>query len=180
MSFQSISASAKFGIIADEKIMFLNERCMIFMTPPIQDSREMMRYKILQAYKESYKKDRQMMARRRQVIEERKVEMESNAQLRVSAFGLAYLLLLSFFFWSMYFQDFHACEIIFFYLLFLEKLINKEREEQEMADEQRRKQIEAEMTRLSKEAEERERQRRIDEHKDIQKRSFTTASNHYF
>ena len=46
----------------------------------------------------------------------------------------------------------------------------QELKEQEMMDEQRRRQMEEENYRLEREAEERERQRRLEEHRDIQKK----------
>ena len=61
-----------------------------------QEGKDMMRFKILQAYKESYNKERQLMARRRQVIEERKVELESNAVQRVSGGGVVVVMVMWF------------------------------------------------------------------------------------
>jgi len=46
----------------------------------------------------------------------------------------------------------------------------QELKEQELMDEQRRRQMEEENYRLEREAEERERQRRLEEHRDIQKK----------
>jgi len=50
-------------------------------------------------------------------------------------------------------------------LLFVQEL-----KEQELMEEQRRRQMEEENYRLEREAEERERQRRLEEHRDIQKK----------
>jgi len=49
-------------------------------------------------------------------------------------------------------------------------VIFQELKEQELMEEQRRRQMEEENYRLEREAEERERQRRLDEHRDIQKK----------
>ncbi|ESO12017.1 hypothetical protein HELRODRAFT_63527 [Helobdella robusta] len=93
----------------------------------VMESRSILRQQIMQAYKQSFKKDHFHMLQRRQIIEDRKEELESlNVQ--------------------------------------------REKEEQEMAEEQRRRQYEAEMARLTREADEREKQRRLDEHRDIQKK----------
>lgn len=46
----------------------------------------------------------------------------------------------------------------------------QEKVEHEIAEGQKRKQMEAEQARLSREAEERDKQRRMDEHRDIQKK----------
>jgi hypothetical protein len=47
---------------------------------------------------------------------------------------------------------------------------SQEQKEQEIIDQQRRKQMEEENFRLEREAEEREKMRRLEEHKDIQKK----------
>ena len=49
-------------------------------------------------------------------------------------------------------------------------VVFQELKEQELMEEQRRRQMEEENYRLEREAEERERQRRLDEHRDIQKK----------
>ncbi|KAI8789964.1 eukaryotic translation initiation factor 3 subunit A isoform X2 [Biomphalaria glabrata] len=82
---------------------------------------------ILNTYRLTAKKEHARILQRRQIIENRKEQLEQN-------------------------QD------------------QREREEQELAEEQRRKTYEAEMARLEREAEERNKQRQLEEHEQIKKR----------
>ncbi|KAK2180443.1 hypothetical protein NP493_443g06025 [Ridgeia piscesae] len=94
----------------------------------MQSGKEDLRAHIIQSYRQTARKEHARILQRRQIIEERKEELE-NAN------------------------------------------VQREREEQELMEEAKRKQIEAEMARLEREAEEREKQRRMEEHREIQRKA---------
>ncbi|KAI0236259.1 Eukaryotic translation initiation factor 3 subunit A [Lamellibrachia satsuma] len=94
----------------------------------LQSGKEELRAHIIQSYRQTARKEHARILQRRQIIEERKEELE-NAN------------------------------------------VQREREEQELMEEAKRKQIEAEMARLEREAEEREKQRRLEEHREIQRKA---------